>query len=109
MMIGALAEGYRALGDERYLRRPRRGAEFVMTRLWDGHALKRSYKDGVARFNAYLEDYALLAGALIDIYEASLDAPLPRAGAHAGRRDPRALPGSRRKAASSSPRTITSG
>jgi len=44
-----------------------------MTRLWDGRALKRSFKDGVARFNAYLEDYAILAGALVDTYEASLD------------------------------------
>ena len=73
MMIGALAEGYRALGDERYLKAAGRGAEFVMTRLWDGHALKRSYKDGVARFNGYLEDYALFAGSLIDLYEASLE------------------------------------
>jgi len=73
MMIGALAEGYRALGDERYLKAAARGAEFVMTRLWDGRALKRSYKDGVARFNAYLEDYALIAGSLIDLYEASLE------------------------------------
>jgi uncharacterized protein YyaL (SSP411 family) len=73
MMIGALAEGYRALGDERYLKAAARGAEFVMTRLWDGRALKRSYKDGVARFNAYLEDYALIAGSLTDLYEASLE------------------------------------
>ena len=50
-----------------------------MTQLWDGHALRRSYKDGVARFNAYLEDYALFAGAMIDTYEASLDPTLPRA------------------------------
>ena len=92
MMIGALAEGFRALGDERYLKAAARGAEFVMTRLWDGHALRRSYKDGVARFNAYLEDYALFAGSLIDLYEASLDAPLSRTGADDGRRDPRALP-----------------
>jgi hypothetical protein len=73
MMIGALAEGYRTLGDEHYLKAAARGAEFVMARLWDGHALKRSYKDGVARFNAYLEDYALFAGSLIDLYEASLE------------------------------------
>ena len=45
-----------------------------MTTLWDGHALRRSCKDGVARFNAYLEDYAMLAGAMLDTYEASLDA-----------------------------------
>ena len=62
MMIGTLAEGFRALGDERYLKAAARGAEFVMARLWDGHALKRSYKDGVARFNAYLEDYAIVRG-----------------------------------------------
>src|SRR5262249_9064224 len=73
MMIGTLAEGFRALGDARYLEAAARGAEFAMTRMWDGRALRRSYKDGVVRFNAYLEDYALLANGLIDLYEASLD------------------------------------
>jgi uncharacterized protein YyaL (SSP411 family) len=73
MMISAFAEGYRALGDPRYLAAARGAADFVMTRLWDGHALRRSYKDGIARFNAYLEDYALMASAMIDTYEASLD------------------------------------
>ncbi len=74
MMIASLAEGFRVLGDERYLEAARRGAEFVMTRMWDGRSLRRSFKDGTARFNAYLEDYALLAGAMIDLYEATLDA-----------------------------------
>ncbi|MGO9264941.1 MAG: thioredoxin domain-containing protein [Candidatus Binataceae bacterium] len=74
MMIGAFAEGYRALGDERYRTAAIRAADFAMTTLWDGHALRRSCKDGVARFNAYLEDYAMLAGAMLDTYEASLDA-----------------------------------
>ena len=73
MMVSALAEGFRALGDERYLKATERTIDFVMTRLWDGRTLKRSFKDGVARFNAYLEDYALLANAMIDTYEASLD------------------------------------
>ncbi len=74
MMIGALAEGYRALDDRRYLDAAIRGAEFAMTRLWDGHRLHRSYQEGSARFNAYLEDYALMAGAMLDVYEATLDA-----------------------------------
>jgi uncharacterized protein YyaL (SSP411 family) len=73
MMIGAFAEGYRALGDERYLDAARRALGFVMGRMWDGRGLKRSFKDGAARFNGYLEDYALMAGAMIDVYEASLD------------------------------------
>jgi uncharacterized protein YyaL (SSP411 family) len=73
MMIGAMAAGYRAHHDPRYLDAAGRAARLMMEKVWDGRALKRSYKDGVARFNAYLEDYGLLAGALIDLYEASLD------------------------------------
>ena len=73
MMVSAFAEGYRAIGDERYLQAAERAIAFVMERLWDGRALKRSFKDEVARFNAYLEDYALIANAMIDTYEASLD------------------------------------
>jgi hypothetical protein len=73
MMISALAEGFRATGEEKYLAAARRAVDFVMTKLWDGRALRRSSKDGIARFNAYLEDYALFAGALIDTYEATLE------------------------------------
>ncbi len=74
MMISAFAEGYRALHEPRYLEAAERAVDFVITKLWDGHALRRSYKDGVARFNAYLEDYAIVANAMIDTYQASLDA-----------------------------------
>jgi hypothetical protein len=73
LMIGALAEGFLALGEPRLLQAAARAADFVMTRLWDGRALRRSFKDGVARFNGYLEDYTTMANALIDLYEASLE------------------------------------
>jgi uncharacterized protein YyaL (SSP411 family) len=72
MMIGAFAEGYRVLHDTRYLEAARRAADFIMTKMWDDRALKRSSKDGIVRHNAYLEDYAQLAGAMIDIYQAAL-------------------------------------
>ena len=36
--------------------------------------LLRSYKDGQARFNAYLEDYACLIDGLISLYEATFEA-----------------------------------
>ncbi|HTR63212.1 MAG TPA: thioredoxin domain-containing protein [Candidatus Binataceae bacterium] len=74
MMISAFAEGYRAHHEPRYLAAARRACDFIMSRMSDGTSLKRSYKDGQARFNAYLEDYALLAGAMVDLYEASLEA-----------------------------------
>ncbi len=73
MMISAFAAGARALHEPRYLATATRSLDFIMTKMWDGRALKRSYKDGAARFNAYLEDYALLASAMLDVYEASLD------------------------------------
>ncbi len=73
MMITAFAEGYRAHHEPRYLEAARRALEFIMGTMWDGRALKRSCKDGVARFNAYLEDYALLANAMVSMYEATLD------------------------------------
>ncbi|MDO8431948.1 MAG: thioredoxin domain-containing protein [Candidatus Binatus sp.] len=73
MMIGGFAEGYRAVHDRRYLEAGERAADFIMTKMWDGRSLKRSYKDDVARHNAYLEDYAELASAMLDLYEASLN------------------------------------
>jgi uncharacterized protein YyaL (SSP411 family) len=73
LMISAFAEAYRVLADERFLQAAARAVEFVKSRLWDGRALRRSFKDGTARFNAYLEDYALIVSALVDVYEASLD------------------------------------
>ncbi len=74
MMIGGFAEGYRAVHDRRYLEAGEHAAAFIMTKMWAGRSLKRSYKDDVARHNAYLEDYAQLANAMLDLYEASLDA-----------------------------------
>jgi uncharacterized protein YyaL (SSP411 family) len=73
MMIGAFADGFRAHQEDRYLEAGRRACEFILSKMWDGRTLLRSCKDGVARFNAYLEDYALLSGALVDMYEASLE------------------------------------
>ncbi len=73
MMIGAFAEGFRTIHDRRYLEAAKRATDFIMSTMWDGHALKRSFKDGVARHNAYLEDYAQLAGAMLEIYQASLE------------------------------------
>ncbi len=71
LMIGALAEGYRVLGDAGHLEAAERAAGFVLASLSrkDG-GLYRSYRAGEARFNGYLEDYAYLAEGLIDLYEA---------------------------------------
>jgi uncharacterized protein YyaL (SSP411 family) len=44
-----------------------------MERLVVDGRLRRSYKDGRARFNAYLEDYACVADGLVELYEATFE------------------------------------
>jgi uncharacterized protein YyaL (SSP411 family) len=72
LMIGPLAEGSRVLKDERYLGAARKAAGFLLERLRtaDGRLL-HSYKDGKARFNGYLDDYANLIDGLTRLFEAS--------------------------------------
>jgi uncharacterized protein YyaL (SSP411 family) len=74
LMIAALAEAGAVLGREDYLAAARACADFVWNELRDGHgALLRTYKDGRAHLNAYLEDYAFLLEALLTLYEASFE------------------------------------
>jgi uncharacterized protein len=74
LMIGALAEGHRVLGERRYLEAAERAAVFVTTRLSAGGGrLLRTYRQGQAHLAAYLEDYAYLAEGLLDLYEAGGD------------------------------------
>jgi len=71
LMIGAMAEGARILREPRYLASAERAASFVLDRLMraDG-GLYRTARGGKAHLDAYLEDYAYLADALLDLYEA---------------------------------------
>lgn len=73
LMISAFARAYQVLGHERYLRAAQDAAHFCLTHLYKDGTLKRSYKDGQAKFTAYLEDYAFLTIALLDLYESDFD------------------------------------
>ncbi|MGB0910665.1 MAG: thioredoxin domain-containing protein, partial [Nitrospirales bacterium] len=71
MMIRAMAEASRVFGHQRYLDAATRAADFLLTTLAQpGNRLLRTYRKGKAHLNACLEDYAYLAEALIDLYEA---------------------------------------
>ncbi|HXD58053.1 MAG TPA: thioredoxin domain-containing protein, partial [Thermoleophilaceae bacterium] len=74
LMISALAEAGATLGEERYLDAARSAAAFVLRSLRDDQGrLLRTYKDGRAKLNAYLEDHAFLLEALLTLYESSFD------------------------------------
>jgi uncharacterized protein YyaL (SSP411 family)/aryl-alcohol dehydrogenase-like predicted oxidoreductase len=75
LMIGSMAECGRIFDEPRYVEGARRAADFVLTTLRrpDG-GLFRTTRAGKTHLDAYLEDYAYLCDALIDLYEASADA-----------------------------------
>jgi uncharacterized protein len=74
LAIAALADAGAVLGRDDYLDAARTGAEFVLAELRDeGRNLLRSYKDGRAHLNAYLEDHAFLLEALLALYEATFE------------------------------------
>ena len=71
LMIGALAEGARVLGEARWLAAAGRAADFVLQHLRDPEGrLLRSWRGGTAHLNGYLEDYAFLGNGLVNLYEA---------------------------------------
>lgn len=74
MTITAFIDAYNALGDESFLESAIECANFIRKFIWqpDG-ALMHTYKNGVARINGYLEDYAHLISALLSLYQATFD------------------------------------
>jgi uncharacterized protein len=74
LAIAALADAGAVLGREDYLGAARAGAEFVLGELRGPDSnLLRTYKDGRAHLNAYLEDHAFLLEALLALYESSFE------------------------------------
>jgi uncharacterized protein YyaL (SSP411 family) len=73
LMLAAVAEAAAVLERDDYLAAARRNADLMLRRLVvDGRVL-RSYRDGDARLNGYLEDYACLAHGLLALYQADFD------------------------------------
>jgi len=75
LMMTAFAEAGRSLGRQDYLEAAIRNANFLLDHLMVDGRLLRSWREGVPRHNAYLEDYAGLALALLVLYQ---NDPLPR-------------------------------
>jgi len=69
----AFAEAGRALGRADYVAAAAKNAEFVLTAMRSGGRLLRTWKAGRAKLKGYLEDYAMVAAALVALYEATLD------------------------------------
>jgi len=74
LAIAALADAGAVLGRDDYLDAARICAEFVFGKMRDEDGnLLRTYKDGRAHLNAYLEDHAFLLEALLALHESTFE------------------------------------
>jgi uncharacterized protein YyaL (SSP411 family) len=71
LMLAAFAEAGAIFDNAEYLQIAHRNADFLLDQLQRDGRLLRTWKDGRAKLNAYIEDYANLADGLIALYQAS--------------------------------------
>jgi hypothetical protein len=72
MMISGLVRCGEVFDEPRYLDAARKAGQFLLKQMrGDDGRLLRTWRDGRARIEGYLEDYALLCEALVDLAEAT--------------------------------------
>jgi uncharacterized protein YyaL (SSP411 family) len=86
MMLRTLAEAAAVLERDDYRGAATRNAGFLVRELVRDGRVLRSWKDGIAKIDGYLEDYALLIDGLLGVHELTFDAGwIAQAGALAAR------------------------
>ena len=71
LMLASFAEAAAILNRSDYLAIAKQNARFVLDNLRCEGLLLRSYKDGQAKLNGYLEDYAFFIDGLVTLFETS--------------------------------------
>ncbi|WP_089723877.1 thioredoxin domain-containing protein [Candidatus Thiosymbion oneisti] len=69
LAIKGMARAARVLERADYLASAQRALDFIRARLWRNGRLLATYKDGKAHLNAYLDDYAYLIDALLELLQ----------------------------------------
>jgi uncharacterized protein YyaL (SSP411 family) len=70
LMIAGMARAARVFGRADWLDSARKALSFIRTSMWKEERLLATYKDGRAHLNAYLDDYAFLLAALLELMQA---------------------------------------
>lgn len=73
LTISAFARASRILGEPAYRTQAEQSARFLLTTCRRNGTLLRRFRDGEARFDAHLEDYAFLIQGLLDLSEATFE------------------------------------
>jgi uncharacterized protein YyaL (SSP411 family) len=75
LFVSALVRAYRVLGSHEHLTAARRATAFLLETMYSGEQsrLLRVYSGGETAIPAFLDDYAFLTQALLDLFEAAGD------------------------------------
>ncbi len=73
LMISAFARAYQVFGRDADLASAQRAAGFALEQLLLDGRLRATWRNGTAALNGYLDDYAFLGRALLDLYETDFD------------------------------------
>src|SRR5436309_8140115 len=73
LMIAGLARAAAVFGRDEWLASAKRALGFIRGTMWKNGRLFATYKDGQAHLNAYLDDYAYLLAALLELLQAEFD------------------------------------
>jgi uncharacterized protein YyaL (SSP411 family) len=73
LMLATFSEASAILDSSEYLEIAKRNADFILENLQKDDYLLRTFKDGQAKLNAYLEDYANFADGLVELFQVSGD------------------------------------
>jgi uncharacterized protein YyaL (SSP411 family) len=73
MMLRVFAEASRVFGRDDYRDIARKNAAFLLSHLRRDERLLHTYKDGTAKIEGFLEDYANLIDGLVSLYEATFE------------------------------------
>ena len=72
LMIDAFALGYEVLKDTRYREAAEQAATFILEEMKNSKGqLMHTYRDGVLKYDGYLDDYAFLVRGLLGLYQAT--------------------------------------
>ncbi|ERJ12445.1 thioredoxin domain-containing protein [Haloplasma contractile] len=74
MMITAYARAGRVLNNDAYINKAKQGVQFISDHLIDENGrIQARYRDGEAKFKGYIDDYAYLNWALIELFLGTSD------------------------------------
>jgi uncharacterized protein YyaL (SSP411 family) len=73
LLISGMCEAYNSLGQEKYLKEAKGIASFVEQHLMEGHQCFRSFKKKRSQTRGFLEDYAHVIQAWLNLYACTFD------------------------------------